>query len=119
MRGPHGGYLRINCPHFCFYVGDVLEWLYKKIKRRDESFKSERIGLILYFIAIVTVGASTPFFVFELTNEWSNNIFDIFFDMEGRTGTLFFWLSVCAYVCGFAAMSGQLQKLIDWVNQGK
>ena len=91
----------------------------KEFHKRSESYKSERIGLIIYLIAIVSIISSTPFFCIDILDTWGDNIYDIFFDTDNRTGTFFFWLSVCVCAVGFVSVSGRLQRIIDWVNQGK
>lgn len=91
----------------------------KKFKRRDDSFKTERMGCVLFFISMIVIVISTPFFISEIGDSYRYNLYDLLFKIAHRPWTLIFWLSVFAYVCGFFAMSGRLQKVIDWVNQGK
>lgn len=93
----------------------------KKFKRKDDSLKTERMGCVLLFISIIMIAISTPFFISEIdsTYIYRQNLHYLLFKFSQRPWTLVFWLSIFAYVCGFFAMSGRLQKVIDWVNQGK
>lgn len=98
----------------------IFSYIYiKKFKRKEDSLKTERMGCVLLFISIIMIAISTPFFISEIGDSYRYNLYDLLFKITHRPWTLVFWLSIFAYVCGFFAMSGRLQKVVDWVNQGK